>query len=133
MIRIRTGLAAVLLGALLVLAVFSFQPSLAQAPTAGTVVLTGARLIDGTGRQPLEQATLVIRNGRIEAVGAPAAVTPAAGAARIDLSGKTIVPGLINAHGHLNADQSTRPIRDKLAGQLRVYADYGVTLSLIHI
>ncbi|PYS46058.1 MAG: amidohydrolase, partial [Acidobacteria bacterium] len=46
-------------------------------------------------------------------------------------SGKTIVPGLINAHGHLNADQSTRPIRDKLAGQLRVYADYGVTTVVV--
>ena len=55
MIRIRTGLAAVLLGALLVLAVFSFQPSLAQAPTGGTVVLTDARLIDGAGLAPLER------------------------------------------------------------------------------
>ena len=130
MIRIRTGLAAVLLGTLL-LAAFSFQSSLAQAPAAGAVVLTGARLIDGTGRAPLEQATLVIRNGRIEAAGAPAAVTPPAGAARIDLSGKTIVPGLINAHGHLNADQSTRPVPDKLAGQLRVYADYGITTVVV--
>jgi imidazolonepropionase-like amidohydrolase len=88
-------------------------------------------LIDGTGRAPLEQATVVIRNGRVEAAGAPSAVTPPAGAARIDLSGKTIVPGLINAHGHLNAGQSTRPIRDKLAGQLRVYADYGITSVVV--
>ena len=131
MIRISTRLAAVLLSTLLVVAAFSFQPSLAQAPAAGTVVLTGARLIDGTGRAPLEQATLVISKGRIEAVGAPAAVTAPAGATRIDVSGKTILPGLINAHGHLGADQSTRPVRDKLAGQLRVYADYGVTTVVV--
>jgi len=131
MIRISTRLAAVLLSTLLVLAVFSFQPSLAQAPAAGTVALTGARLIDGSGRAPLEQATVVIRNGRIEAVGAPAAVTIPAGAVRIDASGKTILPGLINAHGHLSADQSTRPVRDKLVGQLRVYADYGITTVVV--
>ena len=127
MIRIRT----VLLCTLLVLAIFSFHHSLAQAPAAGTVVLTGARLIDGTGRAPLQQATVVIRNGRIEAAGEPSAVTVPAGAILIDVSGKTIVPVFINAHGHLDADQSARPIRDRLAGQLRVYADYGVTSVVV--
>ena len=127
MTAIFARLAAMLLVTLLVLAGFSFQPSLAQAPAGGTVALTGARLIDGTGGAPLEQATVVISNGRIEAVGAPSAVTIPAGAVRVDLAGKTILPGLVNAHGHLNADQSTRPIPEKLAGQLRVYADYGVT------
>ena len=48
MLRVLTWLAAVSLGGLLVLVGFSLQPSLAQAPT--TVVLTGARVIDGTGR-----------------------------------------------------------------------------------
>ena len=120
-----------LLGTLLVLAGFAFQPSLAQTPAAGPVALTGARLIDGTGGAPLEQATVLIRNGRIEAVGAPSAVTIPAGAIRVDLSGKTIMPGLVNAHGHLSADQSTKPTRDKLAGQLRVYADYGVTTVVV--
>ena len=129
--RIRTGFAAFLLSTLLLLSAFSFHPSRAQAPTTGTVVLTGARLIDGTGRAPVEQATLVISKGRIEAVGASGAVTIPAGAARVDLSGKTIVPGLINAHGHLSADTSDRPIREKLAGQLRVYADYGVTTVVV--
>ncbi len=124
-IRIRTALSVVLSGTLVVFAVF------AQAPASGTVVLVGARLIDGTGRAPLEQSTVVIRNGRIEVVGAPNAITAPAGATRIDVSGKTIVPGFINAHGHLDADQSTRPVRDKLAGQLRVYANYGVTSVVV--
>jgi imidazolonepropionase-like amidohydrolase len=131
MIRISPRLATILLSMLVVLAGFALQPSLAQGPAAGTVVLTGARLIDGTGGAPLEQATVVIRNGRIEAAGAPAAVTPPAGATRIDMSGKTILPGLINAHAHLNADTSNRPIRDKLAGQLRIYADYGITTVVV--
>jgi imidazolonepropionase-like amidohydrolase len=131
MIRTSARLAAMLLSTLLVLAGFSFRPSLAQAPAAGPVALTGARLIDGTGSAPLEQATVIIRNGRIEAAGAPSAVTIPAGAVRVDLSGKTIMPGIINAHGHLGADVSNRPTRDKLAGQLRVYADYGVTTVVV--
>ena len=43
------------------------------------------------------------------------------------MSGKTIVPGLVNAHGHLQADASKRPARDRLTAQLRMYADYGIT------
>lgn len=132
MIRIFTRLAAVLVGTLLLVwAGFPLQSSLAQAPARGTFALTGARVIDGTGAAPLERATIVIADGRIQAVGTGAAVTIPAGATRVDMSGKTIVPGLINAHGHLNADQSTRPIRDKLAGQLRVYADYGITTVVV--
>jgi len=124
-------LAAVLVGTWLAWAGFTLQPSLAQAPNTGTVALTGARVIDGTGAAPLEGATIVIADGRIRAVGTGASVTIPAGATRVDMSGKTIVPGLINAHGHLNADPSNRPIRDKLAGQLRVYADYGITTVVV--
>ena len=127
MIRISVRLAAVLVGTLLVVAGYSRQGSLAQAPAGGAVALTGARVIDGTGAAPLEQATIVINNGRIESVGPAASAKIPAGATRVDMSGKTITPGLINAHGHLSADTSNKPTTEKLAGQLRVYADYGVT------
>ena len=127
MIRISARLAAVLVATLLVVAGFSSQGSLAQAPAGGVVALTGARVIDGTGAAPLEQATIVVNNGRIESVGPAASAKIPAGATRVDMSGKTIVPGLINAHGHLSADTSNKPTTEKLAGQLRVYADYGVT------
>ena len=127
MIRISARLAAVFIGTLLVVASVSHQGSLAQAPAGGAVALTGARVIDGTGATPLEQATIVINNGRIESVGSAASAKIPAGATRVDMSGKTIVPGFINAHGHLNADPSNKPIVDKLAAQLRVYADYGIT------
>ncbi len=110
MIRSSARLATVLLGTLLVVAGFSYQASLAQAPAGGSVALTGARVIDGTGAAPLEQATIVIANGRIESVGTGSAVKIPAGATRVDMAGKTIVPGLINAHGHLSADTSDKPI-----------------------
>jgi imidazolonepropionase-like amidohydrolase len=130
MIRFSTRLAAIL-GTVLLLAGVSVQTPLAQAPAGSPVALTGARVIDGTGASPLEQATIVIANGRIESVGTGSAVRIPAGATRVDMSGKTILPGLVNAHGHLNADQSNRPIPEKLAGQLRVYADYGITTVVV--
>jgi imidazolonepropionase-like amidohydrolase len=60
----------------------------------------GARIIDGSGRPPIENATLYIRNGRIEAVGKR--VKLPAGVQRIDATGKTIIPGLISAHSHIS-------------------------------
>jgi imidazolonepropionase-like amidohydrolase len=128
MIPISTRLATVLLVTLLALVGFSPESPTAQAPA---MALTGARVIDGTGAAPVEQATIVVANGRIESVGPAASAKIPAGATRVDMAGKTIVPGLINAHGHLNADTTSRPVRDKLASQLRVYADYGVTTVVV--
>jgi imidazolonepropionase-like amidohydrolase len=128
MIPISTRLATVLLVTLLALVGFSPESPTAQAPA---MALTGARVIDGTGAAPVEQATIVVANGRIESIGPAASAKIPAGATRVDMAGKTIVPGLINAHGHLNADTTSRPVRDKLASQLRVYADYGVTTVVV--
>ena len=130
MARMSTRL-AVALAALLVPATFSFQPSFAQAPAGAAMALTGARVIDGTGRPPLEGATVVISNGRIEAVGTAAAVRIPAGATRVDMSGKTIMPGMINAHAHMNVDSEIKlPVRDQLVQRLRTYALYGVTSAV---
>jgi imidazolonepropionase-like amidohydrolase len=103
--------------------------SLAQAPGGAAIVaLTNARIIDGTGRAAIERGTLVIANGRISAIGPAAAVTVPAGAQRIDASGRTIVPGFVNAHGHVSAQRSgTLAVRDSLIAQLKTYARYGVT------
>jgi imidazolonepropionase-like amidohydrolase len=131
MVRLARGTAAMFVVALLTFAAFSFRSSQAQTPAGGTVALTGARVVDGTGRAPLEQATIVIANGRISAVGTGAAVKIPAGATRLDMSGKTIMPGIINAHGHLSFDKSDRPARERLTRQLRTYADYGVTTAVI--
>src|SRR2546427_9347465 len=120
MIRIATRIAAVLIGIGSIWAGVSYDVSHAQG-TGGVTALTGARVIDGTGAAPIEGATILVSDGRIQAVGKN--VTIPAGATRVDMAGKTIVPGLINAHGHLGADTSKRPARDRPAGQLRMYAD----------
>jgi imidazolonepropionase-like amidohydrolase len=93
--------------------------------------LTGTRVLDGTGQAAIEQATIVIADGTIAAVGPSASVEIPTGAERVDLSGKTVLPGFINAHGHLNKGvESTIPVRDDLVRRLRTYAEYGVTSVL---
>ncbi|MSP93853.1 MAG: hypothetical protein EXR00_01170 [Alphaproteobacteria bacterium] len=117
-----------LAGAALIAAGLAFPSSQAQSQANGVIALTGARVIDGTGRAPIENATLVMTNGRIAAVGPAASVTIPAGAQRVDMSGKTILPGLINAHGHVTVDDNTRlPMREHMMQVLQAYADYGVT------
>jgi len=87
---------------------------------AEVTALTHATLIDGTGAPPQPDVTLVMENGHIAAVG-PSATTPVpAGAVAIDASGKYVVPGIINAHGHVGANREP---------QLRQYALYGVTTT----
>jgi len=110
MITIRRSIriSAVSIGAVLVLGLI-FTSLAAAADNVKAFV--GARIIDGTGKPPIEKATLVIRNDRIEAVGKNVKVP--ADAQRIDATGKTIIPGLINAHGHVSTtDQLGMYLRD---------------------
>jgi imidazolonepropionase-like amidohydrolase len=65
------------------------------------IALEGATLIDGTGGRPIEDAVIVIRNGTIEAVARVNEIPVPKGAQRVDLVGKTVVPGFIDAHVHL--------------------------------
>jgi imidazolonepropionase-like amidohydrolase len=65
------------------------------------IVLNGGTLIDGTGAAPVKQSAVVIRNGRIETVGTAGAPTWPKDADVIDLSGKTVLPGLIDCHDHM--------------------------------
>jgi imidazolonepropionase-like amidohydrolase len=102
----------------------------ARPAEAQTTAFVGGRIIDGTGRV-IENGTVVITGARITAVG-PAATPVPAGATRVDLKGKTILPGLVNAHGHVAATSGLRSdpatyTRDNLLRQLRTYAMYGVT------
>jgi len=64
------------------------------------VALVGATLWDGTGAAPLHDAALLVRDGRIEALGPRDAVTLPDGVDVIDLTGRWIVPGLVDTHVH---------------------------------
>jgi len=102
-----------------------------QAQTADTVrAFTGARVFDGTDRAPTENATIVVRGGRIADIGPAAAVAIPAGAARESLSGKTVIPGLVNAHGHVGNTEGLQQghySAKNVERDLRTYAAYGVT------
>jgi imidazolonepropionase-like amidohydrolase len=89
-------------------------PAAGQDGSSDIKAFVGARIIDGTSKPAMPNATLIVRNGRIEAVGPSAKIPP--GAQRIDATGKTIIPGLINGHGHVND-----------LGQLGIYARDGIT------
>lgn len=64
------------------------------------VALTGVRVIDGTGAPAQENRTVILRDGRIEAI-TDAAVAPPAGARVLALPGRTVMPGLVGMHNHL--------------------------------
>ena len=99
-------------------------------PLPGVTAFTGARIWDGTGGDALDDAVMVVHQGRITAVGAAAEVEIPEGAAIADLAGKTVVPGLINAHAHASGVRGLEDghyTRDNLLRQLGLYARYGVT------
>jgi imidazolonepropionase-like amidohydrolase len=80
---------------------------LAQAP-GGAAVYEGARLIIGDARPPIENGAFVVQNGRITAVGRKGAVAVPAGVAHVDLTGKTVMPAMINAHVHIGYEGYSR-------------------------
>jgi imidazolonepropionase-like amidohydrolase len=112
---------AVAIAAILVVGVLAgFEtPASAQAVTA----FEGGRLIVGDGRV-IENATVVVDGARIAQAGAPADVRVPAGAARVSLAGKTVMPMLIDTHVHLGAT------RDAIVRDLKLRAYYGVSAAL---
>jgi hypothetical protein len=72
-----------------------------RAKPTGTVVLRGARILTMNGAEVIENGDIVIRDNRIEAVGRRGQVTIPSGTRTIDVSGKTIMPGLVDVHAHI--------------------------------
>jgi imidazolonepropionase-like amidohydrolase len=98
---------------------------------AGVVAFTEIRLLDGTGGLPQEPAVLLIRDGRILGAGPAGEVAIPAGAELRPLPGRTVIPGLINGHGHVGVipgvASAAEYTREALEEQLRRYARYGIT------
>ncbi len=71
------------------------------------LALTGARLIDGHGGVPVENATIIVRGSKIEVVGPSHSVKMPSQATHFDLSGMTVVPGFVDCHFHSTNDLTT--------------------------
>ena len=95
-----------------------------QAPATGVTVFEGARVIVGDGRPAIENATFVVTGNRITAVGRAADVRVPAGATRVNLAGKTVMPAIVDTHTHLSQT------RDALTADLRRRAYYGISAAM---
>ena len=95
----------------------------AQRPAAVTV-FEGARLIVGDGSAPIADSAFIVENGRFTAVGRKGQLKVPAGAARVDLTGKTVMPAIVDAHKHLAVT------RDALVDQLQHLAYYGIGAAM---
>jgi enamidase len=129
--RACATVAALLVVALPFQAATAQQPATQQNPNAlanfikvqaPVIALTHVRVIDGTGAAAREDQTIVIRDGNIAALGDAARVTPPAGATVIDLTGKSVIPGLVMMHEHLY--YTTGP---------GVYGQLGVSFSRLYL
>ena len=96
MSRIKRLSSALLFSAGLILAMAG--AAAAQAPTV--TVFEGARLITGDGSAPIENSAFVVTNDRFTQIGRRGEVTVPAGARRVDISGKTVMPTMVDLHGH---------------------------------
>ena len=83
------------LGLLALALVFSAKLTLAQ-----TVLFEGARIIPGDGAPAIESGALLVEGGTITRIGRKGEIAPPAGAMRIDLDGKTVMPTIVSAHVH---------------------------------
>ena len=100
---------------------------------APTVVLNHVRVIDGTGTAPRTDQAIVIEDGKIATIGDSAAVKIPDQAKVVDLSGYSVIPGLVGMHNHLHytPDQSPDPpgplINQITFSAPRLYLAAGVT------
>jgi imidazolonepropionase-like amidohydrolase len=107
-----------------------------QSPESSATLFEGARLITGDGSTPIETSAFLIDNAKITAVGRKGEIMAPAGAAHVDLTGKTVMPALVDTHTHLGwaiiktgrIDKDTYS-KDNLIDHLHRLAYYGVAAT----
>src|SRR5215467_8179263 len=107
--------------------------SATEAQTA--TIFEGGRLITGDGGTPIEDAAFVIEGSRITAVGRRGEVRAPAGAARVDLTGKTVIPALVDAHSHIGymrnlTSGAQNYTRENILDHMQKFAYFGVAASM---
>src|SRR5262245_909045 len=127
--RLGTTACLLMVGCVLTLSAGTTQP-----PAGAIAIFEGARLIAGDGRPPIENSAFLVENGRFTRVGTKDDVRPPANAARVDLTGKTVIPALIDAHSHIGymRDLTSGPenyTRENILDHLQRFAYFGVAAS----
>jgi imidazolonepropionase-like amidohydrolase len=129
----RKQLLSPILAALLAAAAGGQRPELSAfvkqfiVTEAPVVALTHARVIDGTGAAAKADQTLILRDGRIEEVGSASAVKIPADARVFDLTGKSVIPGLVMVHEHLYYPTGPGVYANLTESFVRLYLAGGVT------
>jgi imidazolonepropionase-like amidohydrolase len=106
-------------------------------PIGVTTLFEGARLIAGDGRAPIENSAFLVEGNKFTKVGRKGEIQLPAGATRVDLTGKTVIPALVDIHNHLGwTNQKTNKAtkesytRELVIDHLQRYAYYGVAATL---
>jgi imidazolonepropionase-like amidohydrolase len=119
-------LAGLLLAGLPIAAACSGPATTNEPPAgAGVTAYEGARLIVGDGSDPLDNATFLVRDGRITQVGRAGEVEVPDGATRVALAGKTVMPAIVDTHIHARSQT-----RETLVEDLQRRAYYGVAAAM---
>lgn len=127
--RVKTESRHVVFAGLLLIVLFSVTacstPAPDQAPGAtGVTVFEGARLIVGDGSAPIENAAFIVDDTRFTQVGRAGQLQVPEGAVRVDLTGRTVMPAIIDTHTHLGRT------REALVEDLQRKAYYGVGVAM---
>src|SRR6187399_69829 len=88
----------------LLMSLLAFAPAVrpvAQDARPSILAFVNARIIDGSGGAPIRNGAMVVEDGRITAIGPMPIVRIPADATRVNVAGKTMMPGMINTHGHV--------------------------------
>lgn len=126
----KKGKCAVLMA--VVLLITACQTAQQPETSADTTVIVGATVIDGRSDTPIENAVLVIEGATIRNIGAQGSIELPANAQRIDATGKTIMPGMFNLHGHValsdGMERGTQyHTRERIQQDVNAYLYYGIT------
>jgi imidazolonepropionase-like amidohydrolase len=113
----------------------SAQPTVTQTAQRSVVLYEGARLITGDGAVPIETSAFLVDNDRFVRVGRKGEIPLPSGGTRVDLTGKTVIPGLIDTHAHIGymKDTTNGPenySRENVVDHMKRYAFFGVAAAM---
>src|SRR5262245_9749422 len=104
-----------------ILLLVSVAPAAQRGGAGAVTAIVGARLVDGTGGPAIDDSVILVSGDRITFAGPRAKTQVPASAAVVNAAGKTVIPGLIDVHCHLNQP------REVMVKLLPVALNWGVT------